>query len=106
MGGRPTLRIESLRVGSRQIECSLFGVKRIGRLRLNMTKNVACLNALARAVGVQEHDIVQIDALLVRDNVAYAEVIREAVSLHLFGEYLCRRTQIVDRLELLGEVPL
>jgi len=41
-----------------------------------------------------------------RDDVAHAEIIGEAVSLHLLRKDLRWRSEVVDRLEFLGQVPL
>jgi hypothetical protein len=42
----------------------------------------------------------------VRDDVAYPEIVAEAVGVHFLGEDFLWRTQRVDCFELLGEVPL
>jgi hypothetical protein len=50
--------------------------------------------------------VVQVPAAVVRDDVADAHVVAEAVGLHLLREDLRRRAELVDRLELLRQVPL
>ena len=50
--------------------------------------------------------VVQVAAAVVGDDVADAEVVAEPVRLHLAREDLCRRAELVDGLELLGQVPL
>ena len=50
--------------------------------------------------------VVQVAAAVVRDDVADADVVTEAVGLHLAGEDPRRRGEFVDGLELLGQVPL
>jgi len=59
------------------------------------------------AAGHRGRDaVVQVAALRVGDDVTDAEVVREAVLLHLGGEDLGGTAELVDRLEFLVQVPL
>ena len=74
--------------------------------RLAFRRQFAPLAAQPASGHGGDDAVVQVAALGVGDDVADAEVVGEAVGLHLLGEDLGRAAELVDRLELLGQVPL